>query len=1277
MPQALSISISSQKDVPCNGQSNGQITVSADGGTGALQYGLNGGPLQAQPVFDVPAGQYTIRVEDVNSCRAATPQITIAEPAQAVSLSVVPVNVGCYGESTGSITVTAANGATPFQYQLNTGAWQTAAEFKNLPAGVYTVNVKDNKGCPASQSNIGISQPPVLTIARDAQTDAKCFNDANGSITVSAAGGSGTVRFYINTAPAVPNATGIFSGLPAGNYTITAKDDHNCTATVDATVGQPTQLGITTTVTKVSCFAGATGKVLMQGQDGSTPYTYSLDGIHFSSQPLFENLTAGNYTATVKDAHNCTASLPVTIGQSTLLSFTATATDVLCAGTPTGVITITPAGGTPDYTYSIDGAPFEAGNVRQHIMPGTRLVSVMDANGCVKSNNIFVGDRQALTLQVVDRKPAGCGGGNTGAVTVEAGGGTGAYTYNINGGAFQSTPVFNNLTAGSYTILVRDANNCTKSVTADVAQSAQLSLQVLHKTDILCAGAATGSMELQAANGNGPYTYSLNGGPFQTNPVYTQLSAGSYAITVKDNSLCSGNFNVSLAELYPPITATLNTAPPASCDDRGSITVSNVQGGASPYTYSLDNTAYSTNPVFDNLLSGDYTVYIKDAKGCTIDSNISASGPVSLRAAVQAQPATCNAKNNGSLTVLNVSGGNNQYEYSLDGVSYQSAATFSNLRAGVYQVRVRDVPYSCQVVVTGEVKQPPVLSLQLINNTPVSCFNGQNGALTVSAGGGTGPYAFALDNGVFNTTSTFSNLSAGDFTIQVKDAQGCLASVPGTVKQPPLLTATVVASRDISCAGKGDGEITLSAAGGVSPYQYSMDRISYRTTPTFSQLQKGAYTLNVKDNNGCIQTAKDTIKEPETLKLQVTQTTDIACFGKATGSIQVAATGGVKGYTFALNTLPAQNNGAFSSLTAGTYLLSVQDANSCSARESVTLEQASQLLLSKQVTEPGCSDQANGSVTINVTGGTAPYDYSWNDPALSGNAVTGLGGGTYTVTVTDAHSCQLEESAVLAQPQPIQISLGFTDTVLCTGQVLALDAGNPGATYSWASDAGFTSTDRTVLLDKNGRYTLTVTNKDGCKGETAFNLQISDAALVADFLMSSYGLVGDTVVLVDVSKPTPASHTWTLPNGARDAGGAAEGALRQVIFDQPGDYTIQMLVTVGECADLVSKTITILPKDQGPVADSLLGYREKLVKEMTVYPNPTDGPFKVHITLSKAADINLKLISFNTGNIVDVKTAGGLDNYEIPFDAAQLPQGIYIIALQVEKEYQVIRVLKL
>lgn len=1277
MPAALIIGVNSQQDVSCKGMSNGKITVTASGGTGALQYALNTDPFQAQTTFAVPAGQYTITVIDSNGCSKATPQINIAEPAQAVAVNATTTAVNCYGESSGSISATAVNGAGPYQYQLNSGAWQSSGVFNGLPLGVYTVNVQDNNGCPATQSNINITQPAALTIAQDTLIDATCFNAADGSIKVAAAGGTGVVQYYISAAPTVPNSTGIFNGLAAGNYTITAKDEHNCSATLNAQVGQPVLLQLNATVTDASCYGNANGSVNLQGAGGTVPYQYSADGVSFNSSNVFNNLPAGNYTYYVKDSHGCSASKPLTVSQPTAITFTSTVSDALCQGSATGTITISATGGTGAYQYNIDGNTFQSGNVLNNISAGTRLVGVMDANGCVKTSNVFVDEPAALTLQVVNQQPVSCFGGSNGALTLQAGGGAGSYQYALNGGAYQVSATFSGLTAGAYTMMVKDANGCTFSIPASVTHPMQLSLQVLNKTDILCAGAATGSMQLQANGGVSPYLYSIDGAAFQTNAYYGQLSAGNYAITVKDSKGCSNGLTVSLVDQYQPLSASLTTTAPATCDDKGTITVTNVQGGLSPYAYSLDNTNYTANPVFNDLYSGNYTVYIRDANACALSRSTSLQGPAGLQGSLQVQPALCKNGNNGSIKVSGMSGGNNVYEYSLNGVNYQSAAQFLNLKAGQYQVYVRDEPYSCQLVLSGEVKEPTALVLQLTNNTPVSCFNGSNGALTVQASGGTGAYTFSLNAGSFGAASSFGGLSAGNYTITVKDANGCTSRLSAALAQPVQLTAAISARRDVSCSGKSDGELSVSANGGTAPYSYSIDGLNYQSSPVFAGLQKGNYTIRVKDNNACVLQVSGVVAEPDALQLQVLQTSGIDCFGNASGKISIAGAGGSGAYTYTLNNLPARPSGVFDSLTAGTYLLSVSDANSCTVRQSLTLQQPALLQLSKQVQQPGCSDASNGSITLTVSGGLTPYTYSWSNGAVSGNTLSNLGGGLYKVTVTDANGCWLKDSAQLDQPAPVQTGIGFTDTVLCVGQSLILDAGNPGSTYSWVSDAGFSSTERIVQLDRDGRYKLTVISATGCVAVDSFGLQTSVAALKADFLLSSYGTAGDTVIVVDVSKPAPLSHEWTLPAGAREAGSAGAGGIRQLIFDQPGEYTIKMLVTLGECADMISKSITILPAGQQEEADSLLGYRDRLIKEVTAYPNPNEGPFKVRVKLSKAADIQLKLISFNNGNVVSIQKAGGTDYYEIPFDASQLPQGVYLVAVEVEKEYQVIRVLKM
>lgn len=1276
-PAALVISVSSQKDAVCKGIANGEIVVTAGGGTGAYRYQLNTGSYQLPSVFAVSAGLYMVTVADANSCRTSTPQVTINEPAQGVSFSSVTTAVACNGGNNGAVTVTPVTGVSPYKYSLDLSNWQTDGTLNNLTAGRYVVTVEDKNGCRASETGVTITQPAALQVSLVSVTDAACFGNSNGSIEVAASGGTGNVSYKISNAPAIINKTGKFTDLLAGNYIVTATDDNACQTTINVTVGQPDLLVLQPVITNVTCFGNANGKVVLSGVGGTGPYIYSADNISFGSGNTMNNLVAGNYTYYVKDNHSCTADIVVTVTQPAVLTFTPVVSDALCHGSSTGTITVTPAGGSNPFTYSADGNPFQTADVLTGIAAGTHSVSVMDAQGCIKTNNsIYVGEPTALTLQISDQQQVSCYGGSNGSFTLKAGGGTAAYQYMINSGTFQSSPGFNGLIAGDYTAIVKDVNGCTQSITVTVSQPVQLSLQTVSKTDILCAGTATGNMTLQASGGTGNYLYSLENGAYQSAGYYDHLSAKDYSITVKDDNQCTRYFTIPLVDLYQPLTAALSAVPPATCEDKGTIMVSGVQGGLSPYSYSLDNSNYVTDPLFSDLYNGDYTVYVKDNNGCMITRSISPYGPVSLHGSLQISPVSCNKGNNGIVTVQGVTGGNNNYEYSLDGVTYQSSSVFNNLTAGGYLVHVRDIPYSCQVVLSGMVTEPDTLQLSVVNNQAVSCYAGNDGAIQLQVNGGVGNNAFTINGSAANTNGFFNNLSADVYALQVMDGNGCQASLSVTVTQPAILTAAVAAITDISCYGSGDGQITLRSGGGTSPYVYSADGTIYQSSNNFNLLEKGNYTIHVKDNRGCQLAVTTAIAEPTSLLLDVTQVTDILCYGAATGDIEVTAAGGMGQYAFSLNGLPIQSLPVFNNLPAGDYLLAVADNNACVTRQSVTLSQPDRLQSDKQIKHPTCSYLQDGSMVMSVSGGVIPYSYSWSTGATD-KQISGLAGGIYKVTVTDAHGCALKDSALLIQPDEIQINLGFRDTILCVGQTINLSAGNPGAIYSWTSDTGFSDDQQITAINKDGHYHLTVTAASGCVRADSFNVATSLTALTADFLLSSYASVGDTVIIIDVSRPKPATNQWTLPAGARDAGSAGEGTIRQLIFDQPGEYTIDMKVTLGECADAINKTIRIMPASQQNETDSLLGYHPQLIQELTAYPNPNDGQFKVQVKLSRSASIQLRVISFNTGNVEEIKTAVGSDIYEISFTDQQLAQGIYLIALQVGSEYKVIRILKM
>jgi len=1263
----------------CKGSTDGTITINASGGSGGYKYLLVGSGFQPSNVMSVGAGNYTLRVDDVNNCSSATQVASVGEPPLAVSVSLQTRDVLCYNTPTGQIiALQGANGDGNYKYSTDNTTWTSNTVIDQLTAGTYTVYVKDGKGCSGLQNNVKINAPAQLQISQQGTVaPVSCFGLSDGSFSVVASGGSGNVRFFLSTAPTIANTSGIFNNLPAGNYTVIARDDNGCEVSLPVVnIPQPAAMSLAISASPVLCFGQSNGSINVTSINGGNGgYTFSKDDINYSGSQTFANLTANGYTIYAKDTKGCKSSATATVTQPTALSFTTSTTAVLCNGGSTGSIAIQASGGTTPYSYALDNGSFVTTSTFA-VAAGDHKIIVQDKNGCQQSTTVTISQPSPLSISITDERKVTCNGGNNGGVTVLGSGGVAPYSYAINGGAYTTNNAFNGLTAGTYSITVKDANQCIASLSAVVTEFTAINYTIVNKIDILCAGDRTGVLQLQGTGGAGGYSYQLDGGSFQTNPSWINLGKKNYSLVIKDANNCTSSFTIPIVELYAPLAMALSSNPPATCADKGSITVTLAQGGRTPYQYSLDNNNYVSSNVFSNLNNGDYIVYVHDAAGCTISQGISPYGPVSIRGSIAATDATCFGKSDGKVVISGVTGGTGIYEYSLNGGNWQSSPIFNNIAGGqTYNVVVRDIPYTCQIQLSAVVKQPTALQPQLLSTRAVSCYGLNNGMIDMTVSGGTPGYTFAIGAGS-QITGTFNQLTAGNYNITITDAQGCTSNLPVNITQPQPLVAQLVSVKDIDCFGNGNGSISLSASGGTSPYQYTLNTIT-QSTPQFNQLQAGNYALKVTDAQGCSQSLSATIAEPSRLTMNVT-TEMVKCFGDASGSITLDVKGGKGVYTYTLNSLPGQSQPGFTHLTAGNYLITAKDENLCSVGASPVITQPTPLKFSKQVVQPVCSYSADGSITVDLQGGTTPYNFRWTNAVTASTAsLTNLKGGLYELTIKDNNGCTLSDQTLLTQPAAMPLDLGFSDTTLCVGQQLPLDAGNPGAKYQWRSQEGFSATTQQVTLGKDGHYNLTITNGAGCTAKADFVLRTSLSVLKADFLMSSYNTLGDTLILVDISKPKPLSLEWTLPEGIREAGASADGSVRQLLFNKTGTYNIQLFTRLGECADAITKTVIVVPEQDRGTADSILGYREKLIRNITIYPNPTTGQFKVGVELSKEAAVTIRLIYFNDGNLMEMRTSQSAKKHEVPFSIGALPQGTYLIGVQADKEYEVRKMIKL
>src|SRR5690606_22724501 len=284
-----------------------------------------------------------------------------------------------------------------------------------------------------------------------------------------------------------------------------------------------------------------------------------------------------------------------------------------------------------------------------------------------------------------------------------------------------------------------------------------------------------------------------------------------------------------------------------------------------------------------------------------------------------------------------------------------------------------------------------------------TCHGSADGSITVTAQDGTPGYHYSLDGTTFQANNLFEGLAAGDYTITVRDANGCTETASIAINEPDELLATAAAV-DITCHGSADGQVEVTVSGGTAGYEYSLDGMTFQGSNLFENLTAGTYTITVRDANGCTTTATASIDEPDVLSATITGV-DATCHGASDGEATVNVVGGQAPYSYSWNTSPAQTNVTATGLAAGTYEVTIVDANGCVITESVTIEEPTPLLVTidSQV-DVSCNGSNDGEATVTVAGGIGPYNYSWSTvPVQTTASATGLSAGTYTVTVTDVN----------------------------------------------------------------------------------------------------------------------------------------------------------------------------------------------------------------------------------------------------------------------------------
>jgi hypothetical protein len=1249
---ALSGTIS-KTDVSCNGGNNGTATVTATGGTTPYSYSWSPSGGTNATATGLAAGTYTVTVTDFNGCQI-TRTATVNQPATALSAATGggKTDVSCNGGSNGTATVAATGGTPPYSYSWAPSGG-TNASATGLTAGTYTVTVTDFNGCQATRTYT-INQPAAALAGTITKTDVSCNGGSNGTASVAVTGG--TTPYSYSWAPSGGTAA-TASGLAAGTYTVTVTDNNGCQITRTATVNQPAAaLSGTISKTDVSCNGGNNGTATVTATGGTTPYSYSW-APSGGTAATATGLAAGTYTVTVTDNNGCQITRTATVNQPATALSAATGggkTDVSCNGGSNGTATVAATGGTPPYSYS--WAPSGGTNASATgLTAGTYTVTVTDFNGCQATRTYTINQPTALSAATGGGKTdVSCNGGANGTATVAPTGGTPPYTYSWapSGGTAATA---SGLAVGTYTVTVTDNNNCQVTRTFTINQPTALSAATGGgKTDVSCNGGSNGTATVAPTGGTPPYTYSWSpsGG---TAATATGLAVGTYTVTVTDSNNCQVTRTFTINQ-PTALSAATGSKTDASCNGgaNGMATVTPT-GGTPPYTYSWTPSG-GTAATATGLAAGTYTVTVTDANNCQATRSFTINEPTALTATTSQNNTSCNGGANGTASVT-VSGGTPGYTYSWS-PSGGTAATASGLAAGTYTVTITDAN-NCQITRNFTITEPAILSATT-SQINVSCNGGTNGSATVTVTGGTGAYSYAwAPSG--GTAATASGLAAGTYTVTAIDANTCQITTTVTITEPAVLSATT-AQTNVLCNGGATGSATVTIAGGTGPYTYSWAP-SGGTAATASGLATGIYTVTVTDANNCQLTRTFTITEPAVLSATTSQT-NLSCNGATNGIAGVTVTGGTAPYTYSW--APSGGTGATATgLAAGTYTVTITDANACQITRSFTITEPTALSATTSSTNVSCNGGSNGSATVTVTGGTGAYTYLWAPSGGTAATASGLAAGNYTVTITDANMCQITRTVSVTQPSPIVI-VPSQSNVSCTGgsngsATVGVSGGTGNYTFSWAPSGG---TGATATGLAAGTYTVTVTDANSCTATQSFTITTT-----AD-------TTPPTVVTTNITVPLTAGvATITaaqVNNGSTDNCGIASISVSPSTFNcsNVGPNTVTLTVT-DNSGNTATGTATVTITD--PTNFCGLSVPEFGDIKMRLYPNPTNGIVTVEFSRDITAE-KIEVYSI-TGQLI-LSDTNTTTQSSRQFNMERFPSGVYLVKITTAQGTQVKRLMR-
>ncbi|SDS34126.1 gliding motility-associated C-terminal domain-containing protein [Formosa sp. Hel1_31_208] len=993
----LELTVSTDQNANCNTNS-GAISAIGQNGTAPYFYQITTtavAPPTTDPswasasTFNVDAGSYYVHVLDAYGCIVSSPVVVLPMDPEPV-ISALTNNLCTVTEGNFEIDVTLDTaGIPPYSFSIDGGTFQTqSAPFtlSNLFSGIHTIEIQDANGCG---NLVSIDIPAPIGLSANLTSLPTCNND-DGEITIIGTDGSGSYAYSITPSPASISLTGnVFSGVPSGLYTITITDTvTSCTEEVSIALPEAIPPTFTTTPSAVTCFGDNTGSFELNINGYTGTYNYevfdsigtSVTGIvntNTSTNPItVSGLTAGSFTVVITETESpfCTATAGVIISSpAEALTLIANETSNVTCDNSQGTITALAEGGWGNYEYELTGdatVAFSSNNTFINLSAGNYTVTARDAEGCLVSVPVILTEPAPIDATFSPSSSLlSCFGDQNASISItNVTGGQGTeYIYTLNTilpttsiSGPQTSNVFSDLGAGTYSVTVSDGNECVlTSVDIVIAEPTPIQASLVTNTTQTCLVEST--LTLSASGGTGIYAYSADSnfttilGTFDSSTTFS-VPVGTYQYYVRDANGCVANASneITIDPLPDLVINLASTNPTINCagDNSGSINAT-AQGGLADYVYTLEDTFGNTIPatqnspgLFTELVAGTYVVSVESGDCLITSAPITITEPTApLEVTFTVNNVTCSGNNDGILEI-NATGGTGIIKYAISPQLDQFFETnvFENLSPGTYDVIVQDV-LGCYVTFNFTITDPEQVILSIVPDSlfEETCDGDANGEFSVDISGGTLPYSVSLNeyDGPYTTgTATqtifdFTGLNGGDHIVYVRDAQGC--ETQWNITFPEAVIINPIVEIEYICENNSlSNTVTVIVDDSItdlSQLDYSLDGGPFQVSNIFTDVVPGTdHYIDVRHTNGCIQTTDFfDINVFEPLSLVLTA-------GDEPGQIIATVTGGTGDYQFTLNGEDYGDTNIFIVTAEGTYTIVVTDSSGCQAMASIEVE---------------------------------------------------------------------------------------------------------------------------------------------------------------------------------------------------------------------------------------------------------------------------------------------------------------------------------------------------